>query len=177
MPDNSWTPIAMQTGFSSLPSETPKWIQKIKGIMMHFMERAVWIGSEYANASGRDIVTSTDILYALQYQARTYLDYVTNTANIESLFDKYVEESGDEESDDQGSDDEESDDQGSVDEGSDDEESDDEDLFTRCDNPPNDLIKDMNMYHDTWEDWNPDNLFQQILKNAVNQTCVEKCIP
>jgi hypothetical protein len=157
MPDNSWTPIAMQTGFSSLPSETPKWIQKIKGIMMHFMERAVWIGSEYANASGRDIVTSTDILYALQYQARTYLDYVTNTANIESLFDKYVEESDDEES---------------VDEGSD-----DEDLFTRCDNPPNDLIKDMNMYHDTWEDWNPDNLFQQILKNAVNQTCVEKCIP
>ena len=57
-----WTPIAMQTGFATLQSDNSEMIRKIKGIMMHFMERAIIIGSEYAVAAGRDIVTSIDIL-------------------------------------------------------------------------------------------------------------------
>jgi hypothetical protein len=157
-----WTPIAMQTGFATLQSDNSEMIRKIKGIMMHFMERAIIIGSEYAVAAGRDIVTSIDILYALQYQARTYMDHVANTANIESLFDKYSEEESESESD------------SDLDEESDsDSDEDSDETFTRCENPTNDLIRDVNLYHDTWDSWTPDNPFQQLLKNAVDHTFIE----
>lgn len=166
----------MRTGFATIKSDNSELIKKIKGIMLHFMERAIIIGSEYAIAAGRDIVTSTDILYALQYQARTYLDHIENTANIESIFDKYAEEVSDPEEDSEDSDEdpeEDSDEDPEEDSDEDPDEDLDEEEFTRCENPPNDLIKDMNLYHDTWDSWTPDNPFQQLLKNAVDQTFIE----
>lgn len=133
--------------------------------MLHFMERAVIMGSEYAVAAGRDIVTSTDILYALQYQARTYLEHVANTPDIESVFDKYSEEEVEESEEESSDSEEESSDSEEVEES--------EDEFTRCENPTDPLIADMNRYHDTWDDWKPDNPFQQLLKNAVDHTFSE----
>lgn len=171
--NNQWTPLAMQTGFSrGVHNETvsEEFLKRIKGIMLHFMERAVIMGSEYAVAAGRDIVTSTDIMYALQYQARTYLDHVANTPDIESVFDKYSEEV-EEDSEDSEEDSEEEESSDSEEEEV--EDSEEEEEFTRCENPTDPVMADMNRYHDTWDDWKPDNPFQQLLKNAVDHAFIE----
>lgn len=170
--NNHWTPLAMQTGFSrEVRNETvsEEFLKRIKGIMLHFMERAVIMGSEYAVAAGRDIVTSTDIMYALQYQARTYLDHVANTPDIETVFDKYSEEVEEESSDSE----EESSDSEEVEDSEEESSEVEEEEFTRCENPTDPVMADMNRYHDTWDDWKPDNPFQQLLKNAVDHAFIE----
>lgn len=170
--NNNWTPLAMQTGFSNVSSTgevNTEFLKRIKGIMLHFMERAVIMGSEYAVAAGRDIVTSTDILYALQYQARTYLEHVANTPDIESVFDKYSEEVEEESSDSE----EESSDSEEVEDSEEESSEVEEEEFTRCENPTDPVMADMNRYHDTWDDWKPDNPFQQLLKNAVDHAFIE----
>jgi histone H3/H4 len=165
----SWTPVSMQTGIlanhESQVDETL--LKKIKGIMTHFMENAITVGCRYVKASDRDMLTSTDIMYALKYQARTYLDNIEQIANIEDIFDKYAE-SDDIESDDNESESDDNESESDDNESESVSEEEEEEHFTRCDDSTDPLIKDMNMYHDTWDQWVPDNPIQTLLKNAVD---------
>lgn len=150
----------MQTGLISTDvSVDETLLKKIKGIMIHFMENAITVGCRYVHAAGRDTLTSTDVLYALRYQARTYLDNIENTPNIEELFDKHAESESEED---------ESESESESEDESESEEDECEECFTRCDDSTDPLIKDMNRYHDTWNQWVPDNHIQMLLKNAVD---------
>lgn len=143
-----WTPVNMQSGFNlsnnSVTSEHPEFIDRVKAIMMTFMGKAITMGGKYASSAGRDTLTATDLLYALQYQAHTFLDEVDETENIETEFDQHITSNNENSGPDSESEEEE-----------DDEESDNEDEppFTRCENSDDEQIIKMNEYHDQWESW------------------------
>lgn len=143
-------------------------LKKIKGIMTHFMENAITVGCRYVKASGRDTLTSTDIMYALKYQARTYLDNIEQITNIEDIFDKYAESEDNSEEDDIEDNIEDNSEDDIEDNSEDNSEDDIDECFTRCDDSTDPLIKDMNLYHDTWDQWVPDNPIQTLIKNAVD---------
>jgi len=157
----------MKTGFTTMidTPECPESLKsKIHEILLKLMGEAVIIGAKYAHVAGRNYVSSTDILYALQYQAHTFctednlqteLENDETTLPVEFLDDEHETESDNEDDEDDESE-------------NDEDESNDDDLeyFTRAhsDDP---LIIAMNTYHDEWEQWMPVNIIQQMLKDAI----------
>ena len=65
----------LKSGFNNVTEkeECPSELKsKIETIILDMMEKAVIIGVAYSQASGRNNLSSMDILYSLQYQAREY---------------------------------------------------------------------------------------------------------
>lgn len=182
-------PVSMKTGFglqndSSIPTEL---LSKINAILYTFIDKSVHLGVLYSKSSGRNNLSSTDMLYAIQYQTREFLNIQPEefSAN-ENIVSEFHDESESDEfdSDEFDSDNFESDesdsDSDNVDQ-SDLDESDDElmdsndpddptslEYFCRSteDNP---LISKINDCHDSWAQWDPDDVIQKILKRAVDE--------
>ena len=131
--------------------------ERIRAILMTFMRKAVVMGGKYASSAGRDILTSTDLLYALQYQAHRFLDEVNSDDNIEEEFNNHLLTNTDDEEYEEDEENEE------------DEECEEEPPFTRCELSDDDVINDMNHYHDNWDSWNPTDSIQIILKRAIDE--------
>jgi hypothetical protein len=159
---------------------TPEQSKKIEALLMVFMENAITIGVTYSQAAGRNNLSSIDILYSLQYQAHHF----ENMENLEEHCENYIQQKQREEDDD---DDAKSYDDDGSDNGSDSDSDSDSDFdyddarsdvdvdedadefFTRATNSSNGLIEKMNYYHDTWDNWHPEDQIQGFLKDAINK--------
>lgn len=144
---------------------------KVDAILTTLIEKCMEVAVIYVAACGRNTVTSTDIMYALKYQAREFF-------NSESLIDDIEETRLNMETDENEDDSEnenEEEDENEEDENEDDENEDDEseedsedDPFTRCEGSENRTVQLMNKYHDTWDTWYPEDPLERILKDSIN---------
>ena len=178
----------MKTGFNCLQSneeQIPDDLKlKINAIMLTLIEKSIDIAVKYSKSSGRNNISSTDLLYALQFQAHEFLDEkdlvercIANEDiinNSDSLFDNLsdsndnlydssdnLSDSNDNLSD---SNDNLSD---SSDNSSDSSDSNDNEYFCRSDdNDP--IIQKMNHYHDNWSDWEPQDQIRYLLKKSID---------
>ena len=113
-------------------------------IIQPVMEGSMILAAEYAKECGRDFITGDDVKYALRYAAQNYVGNHTGT-----LFPELQDESDSDE-----------DDIEIIDE--------EENCFTRYEGD-NDLMNKVNEAYDTWDNWEPTNLIEQMLQDAVNK--------
>lgn len=139
---------------------------KIGSIMITLIQKASMLGIKYSKSSGRTNLSSTDIMYALQYLAHEFedsQDLEDDLQNNEDVYNKLVDDlDGSEDSQYEDDDDEDSDDEDSQDE------NDDDEYFVRSDDP-DPIIQKINEYHDGWLEWVPDNLIQITMKKSVDK--------
>jgi hypothetical protein len=114
------------------------------------MESATVLAAHYAKACGRDVVLQEDMRLGMMYAAR----YVTGR-QVGSLFPEIYQE---EESQ---SDSESSASWETV--------SDSEMVWTRYEGTEDDQALKMNECADTWDAWEPQNLSERALKNAIDK--------
>ena len=111
-------------------------------IITPVLESAIVLGGNYAKKSGRDILTGTDLEYALKFCARNVIGKHTGT-----LFPELQDES-DNDSEHSSS-------------------SSEEPPFTRYTGDDETLIK-VNECYDTWEEWVPLNTTEEMLKKSID---------
>lgn len=111
-------------------------------IITPVLESAIVLGGNYAKKSGRDILTGTDLEYALKFCARNVIGKHTGT-----LFPELQDESDDDSE------------HSST--------SSDEPPFTRYTGDDETLIK-VNECYDTWEEWVPLNTTEEMLKKSID---------
>ena len=112
-------------------------------IVQPVLESAMVLAAEYSKACDRTFVTAMDVKYAMRYCAMNMVG-----KHIGTLFPEIYEEESDSEEDLE-----------IVEE--------EEDDFTRYDGE-NELYLRVNESYDTWEDWNPSNPMEKMLKEAVD---------
>jgi hypothetical protein len=119
-------------------------------VFLPVMESSVVFAAHYAQACGRDCVTSQDICYGMMYAARN----ITGK-QIGSLFPEvYTQEDSDENEE--------------AEEDSDEEEA--EAGWTRYSGSGTDeQALQMNACADSWDAWDPESPAERALKNAVNK--------
>jgi len=126
----------------------PEIMKTTEGLMITLIEKAIGSAAKYAKSANRDNVSSTDMIYALQYEAHEFMKH----EDLEERIKDNLSISEDEDEDE----DEEID------------QSDTAEVFTRA--PDTDPIcKQMNEYHDNWNSWVPKERTEIILKNAVDK--------
>ena len=109
------------------------------------IESAMIIAGNYSKSCERNIVTSLDVQYAMKYCAMNLVGKHIGTLfpELHDISDSSSEESFDE--DDEG------------------------DEFTRyCGH--DELLNDVNKAYDTWDQWEPSNPTEMMLKNAINKS-------
>jgi hypothetical protein len=113
-------------------------------IITPVLESAMILAAEYAKKTGRDSITSLDLEYAMKYCAR-----YTVGKEVGSLFPEVYDESESDE-----------DDLEIVDENL------EENRFRRYegDDP---FMTGVNAAFDTWDEWTPTNLVEQLLKASI----------
>ncbi len=120
-----------------------KIIQASIDVVTPVVESAFVLGGEYAKKSGRNILTGTDLEYALKFCARN----VTGK-HVGTLFPEIQD--GDSDTDE-----------------SDSESESEEPPFTRYSGDDETLNK-VNECYDTWNDWVPLNPTEQMLKKSID---------
>jgi hypothetical protein len=144
-------PLNMKTGFGEITEDhfDVDLCKRIGSILTYFMTKAIDVGAVYVKAAGRDTLTTTDILYALQYQAQHFTDTINEDTleNFENEMESEEEDSEEEESE---------------------EEEEEEEEFTRAESTGDPTVSEMNRCHDTWDEWNPQNHIQVLIKRAVD---------
>lgn len=120
-----------------------------------FMENAVANALEYSVGSGRDNLSSMDIVYGLKYEAYSFCKRGT--------FQDYLAA---EETESEGS-------EATDSEGSEATDSEDAEEFTEAPDNISDLIKNMNEVHAFWSTWQPDNDIERLLKKSIDDTILK----
>lgn len=143
----------MKSGFSNLIEPEPNIIDTIQPILLSFAEKSVIFAAHYATHAGRNNLSGLDTIYALQFLAHEFLN-----AESFSSFESQLQLNSDSENSD--SDDIMSDS---------DSQSDSSDEFSRA-SDENEICKLMNYYHDTWNEWQPTNDIELLLKNNIDKT-------
>jgi hypothetical protein len=175
-------PSTLRTGFNASLAEEQDQIDdetysKIKIIMNKYMTNAIDYAVMYCKASGRDTLTSTDIEYALKFQAHEFEitdelieECEKEFASVKKTCWADVEESDDDECE-TGS---ETDDECET--GS---ETDDDEQFERCegDQVANETIAKMNKYHDDWNEWVPQTDTHKSIKNSIDKVFQKELTP
>lgn len=115
-------------------------------IIQPVMESSIILAAEYAKACGREYVTGQDVKYALMYSAQNTVGKHSGT-----LFPELQ-------------DDEESDDENDIEVI----EEDEENAFTRYEGD-NELMNKINEAYDNWDSWEPQNMMEKMLQDAVNK--------
>ena len=139
----------MKTGFDLCDTTIADTFEKSGTELLNkLVEYAVINASTYAKSAGRDNLSGTDIIIALQYEAHEFL--YRNNLNENT----YCSDSDS--------------DSESIGETNDDDSANE---FTRSySNDP--LIEMMNYYHDTWDSWHPEIPLERVLKNAVTNAMI-----
>jgi hypothetical protein len=123
-------------------------MQEAIDVFLPVMESSVVFAAHYAQACGRDCVTSQDICYGMMYAARN----ITGK-QIGSLFPEVYQEDSD------------SDEEEEAEEDSDEEA---EAGWTRYEGTDEQALQ-MNACADAWDTWDPESPAERALKNAVNK--------
>lgn len=121
-------------------------IETAINIIQPVMESSMVVAAEYAKACGRDFVTGQDVKYAMRYAAQNLVG-----KHIGTLFPELQDES-------------ESDDEDEIEVI----EEDEENCFTRY-SGDNELMNKVNESYDNWENWEPTNMIEKMLQDAVNK--------
>ena len=120
-----------------------------------FMRNAVVNAAMYSKASGRDNLSSQDMIYGMKYEAYVFCKNDTFMGYLE----KYSRDS------DSGSDSDSDSDSGSdSNSGSDNEE------FTEAPSESSELVRNMNEVNSFWEEWEPQNQVEVLLKKSIDDT-------
>jgi hypothetical protein len=151
-------PTNMQTGFSNLIEPEKPDLEYLNSLLLLFAEKSITFAAHYAKHAGRENLSGMDTIYALQYLAHEFMDLPE--VNSGTIKNDDCEEDDCEEDDCEEDDCEEDDCE------------DDDDVFTRA-GDDDALCSKMNMYHDTWESWNPSDEIQILLKRNVDKTINE----
>ena len=149
-------PPVIKTGYDLDDNDTqldPDFMKNIEATLMTLMEKSITTATNYAKSSGRDNVSSTDMIYALQYQAHEFL-------NSHDLEDRILANRNSEKEIEMGEDEE-----------YEDEEYEDEE-FKRVQKGTSELTDKINTYHDNWHSWNPTGQVEKIIKNAIDKVLV-----
>ena len=155
-------PPVIKTGYDLIDNETqldPNFMKNIEATMLTLMEKSIITAATYAKSSGRDNVSSTDMIYALQYQAHEFL-------NSHDLEERIIANRNSEKEIEIGEADESQDDE------SQDGESQDDENFKRVPQGISELTDKINIYHDNWNTWNPTSQVEKSIKNAVDKVLV-----
>lgn len=139
----------MKTGFN--PIEEPQPIvteEEIQKLLVVFMQNAITNASSYSQASGRDNLSSQDVVYGLKYEAFTFCKNNTLKGYLEMY------ESSDE---------------------SDTSESEydlleENEEFSEAPDDASEMIRMMNQVNQFWSSWEPDNQIEVILKESIDRT-------
>jgi len=148
----------MRTGRNIQPQNTPIDPDRIMGMITLFIRNGMTNAAKYVEYCQRNGVTQEDVVYGLIYEVFEFLNDPNLSANIEQSIGEINET--DEEDDDL-----------------DDIIVPDEQIqgFSRITdeliNADNEVfVNKMHNYYDNWEDWEPQDEIQIILKNAINQS-------
>jgi len=149
----------MKTGFSNL-IEPQKNIshEQTMILLVVFMQNALNVAAEYTQYSGREMITPTDMIYALKYEAFNFC----KRKNLQ----EYIEDANFELCESEISDDEE----GGIEE----EEIDEE--FREADSDTNKFCKDVNDINHFWENWTPTDELEALLKKSVDQSIAQQLL-
>jgi hypothetical protein len=123
----------------------------ILDIFRPVMESATVLAAHYAKVCDRDVVLQEDMRFGMMYAAR----YVTGR-HIGSLFPEIYQSDSDDEEADSSSDSWET-------------VEDEELVWTRYEGTEDDQALKMNECADTWDAWEPQNLSERALKNAIDK--------
>lgn len=178
----------LRTGFSNLVE--PKKItdqerENIEIMLGLFTSNALINASKYATICKRNAVTKTDMLYGLQYEVFEFLQRPDIDKGLQEIREEYEQmckedyESDEEYDSEEYVEDEEDNGEKELDlrnTGLDqlvvnDEETQD---FSRIedsliDDENREFVDKMHNYNDTWDDWNPQNDLERILKSAIDK--------
>jgi hypothetical protein len=119
-------------------------IKTAMDLLTPVLEGSIIVAGEYVKLCGRRTITAQDVQYGMKYAARN----VTGK-HIGTMFPEL-----------QGSDSDESDIE---------EVDDDDDPFVRYTGPSNQLVDDVHQAVDTWDEWEPQNPTEVLLKAAVDK--------
>lgn len=149
-------PTNLKTGFSPVVEQTYDLdLNRINNMLQLFSEKSILFGAHYAKCAGRDNLSGMDIIYALQYLTHEFM-------NLETLEDELNEINNSDNIDDS------DDDSDNIDD-----DDNDNDEFTRVsDTTTDEMCRKMNEYHDTWNEWNPTDIVEQILKRNIDKLII-----
>lgn len=145
----------MKTGFSNISTQNDEQHDMLEKLLNIFMKNTFQTAVTYSAYSGRDNLSSTDMIYALQYEAITFLKkYDITDKNFINNLDNLCAES-DTESDTESVSDSETEE------------------FVEADSTKNKFCEDVNICHHEWDTWNPDTPIEQALKNSIDKVLRE----
>lgn len=140
----------MKTGFN--PIDEPQPIvteEEIQKLLVVFMQNAIKNASNYSQASGRDNLSSQDMIYGLKYEAFTFCKNNTLKGYLE-MYD--------------------SDDESDTSDTSDYEAIEENEEFCEAPDEASEMIRMMNQVNQFWSSWEPDNQIEVILKESIDKT-------
>lgn len=106
-------------------------------------ESAIVLAGQYAKATGRDVLTSKDVEYAMKYCTQHVVGNRTG-----SMFPELYEDEDSDEEEPKVIEDE------------------NEEIFCRY-TGSDELLNAVNTAYDNWDQWEPSNLIETMLKNAI----------
>ena len=168
----------MKTGFVGATQSSETQISEIDvlSLVSLFVENAMKTAAKHVKICDRDAVTALDIKYALIYETRTWLkrkDLIKDFNEVKEELQQEFEEEDEEEYDkeDEEEYDEEDEEVDNI--------IDDELITTDCldftrseiqDNENKEFLTNLYEYFDNWDEWQPQNFIETILKNAIDKT-------
>ena len=171
--------LICKTGRNNLieKEDTSELEKKVGSILITLIQKAVDLAARYSASAGRDNLSSTDMIYALQYYAHEFENednleesFVENEVEYAKIFQSnesdHEEEGENSESDYEENEKEEGDSESDHEEESKNEE------FSRSESTEPLFVK-MNEYHDNWDRWNPSETSQQVMKSAIDKVINE----
>lgn len=143
----------MKTGFN--PIDEPQPIvteEEIQKLLVVFMQKAITNASSYSQASGRDNLSSQDVIYGLKYEAFTFCK--NNT--LKGYLEMYNSDDASDTSD--------------TSDASDYEAIEENEEFCEAPDEVSEMIRMMNQVNQFWSSWEPDNQIEVILKESIDKT-------
>ena len=159
----------MQSGFGLIEDKIDKELMtKIEAMLVTLLDDCIHVAVVYVNECGRNTITSTDMLYAVEYQAREFFKQENLIENIDNNVKMLTEAEEESDSDEETESHVEASDE-ETDEETDEESDSEEENFTRCENETNPIVKLMNEYHDSWNEWKPEDTYERLLKKVIDE--------
>lgn len=141
----------MKTGFSPLEDRKPIVTEEeIQKLLVVFMQNAITNASNYSQASGRDNLSSQDMIYGLKYEAFTFCK--NNT--LKGYLEMYNSDSECDTSEDE----------------SEYEVIEENEEFSEAPDEASEMIRMMNQVNQFWSSWEPENQIEVILKDSIDKT-------
>ena len=147
-------------------------IHKIRSILVVLAENVILTAEKYVSASKRNAITETDLMYAMKYEAHVFFFRPDFEHDVNVTMQQCAQDNATNANESQNVSSEEEnlleDDEDKDEDKDDDDDDDDDDEFERCE--VDTFCKTVNQMVDTWENWNPQDILQQRIKQIIDDT-------